>query len=123
MNSQSQNDSHISTWELLGELELPLGDGQNQVIHEWLNPTLEPLKLHEDTLRRVETSLQEVAMRAVETHTKENNRHVHFRIYWPILRASKSETWGFFRVDKFEQQGDGMLPSHSTELYLYLEVH
>lgn len=124
MNSQQQPASHNSNWELLGDLELPLNDDQYEAIHEWLSQTLEPLKLHGDLVRRVETSLQEAARRALETHTDKKMQHIHLRIHVPMERTSKGKTWGFFRVEKIEEESrNGQIPAHATELFLYLEAH
>ena len=124
MNSPSHPDSHHSNWELLGELELLLNADQNAAIHEWLSQTLEPLKLHEEIVRRVETSLQEAAGRALNTYMGNKRQYIHLRIHVPLDRTSKGTTWGFFRVEKNEEAPlDGKLPAHATELFLFLEAH
>jgi hypothetical protein len=124
MNSHLHSNSHDSTWELLGELELPLNGGQDPDIHAWINRILEPLKLHEDLLRRVERSLQEAATRALNTPTARKTQHIHLRMYLPVEHTSTGKNWGFFRVEKIEEQStDGDIPNHATELYLYLERH
>ena len=124
MNSQSHTDSHNSNWELLGEIELPFNGSQYEAIHEWLSQTLEPLKLHEDLIRRVETSLQEANRRAMDMHTGKKMQNIHLRIHVPLERTSKGKTWGFFRVEKIEEKStNGQMPDHATELFLYLEAH
>jgi hypothetical protein len=124
MNSPSHTASHNSKWELLGELELPLNGGQSDVIHDWLGQILEPLKLHEEIAHRVETSLQEAATRALDTYAGNETMHIHLRIHVPLERTSKGTTWGFFRVEKIEEEStDGQIPAHSSELFLYLEAH
>lgn len=124
MNSQSHTDTHNSNWELLGELKLSFKSGQHEAIHEWLSQILEPLKLHEDLIRRVETSLREAARRAMDTHAGKTMQHIHIRIHVPLVRTSKGKTWGFFRVEKIEETStNGQMPDHATELFLYLEAH
>jgi hypothetical protein len=124
MNSQSHIDSHNSNWELLGELELPQNGNRNEAIHEWLSQTLEPFKLNEDLIRRVETSLQEAAKRVLATHTGDKMQHIHLRILVPLERTSKGKTWGFFRVEKNKEgYTEGQRPDHVAELFLYLEAH
>src|SRR5512141_258783 len=103
MNSQPQTASNNSNWDLLGELELFLNTDQKEVIHGWLSQTLEPLKLHEDLIRRVETSLLEATRRAQDAHTGKKMQHLHLRIHMPMERTSKGKTWGFFRVEKIEE--------------------
>ena len=117
MNATSKTDLPGSKWDLLGELELPLSAGQNHTIHEWLNPVLDPLKLHEDLVHKVETSLRDAALRAFQSLTDQKMAHVHLRIHVPSERTSKGHNWGFFRIEKVEQE------EHAVELYLYLEAH
>jgi hypothetical protein len=124
MNSQPQTASNNSNWDLLGELELFLNTDQKEVIHGWLSQTLEPLKLHEDLIRRVETSLLEATRRAQDAHTGKKMQHLHLRIHMPMERTSKGKAWGFFRVEKIEENStDGQMPDHAIELFLYLEAH
>lgn len=124
MNSPSHPDSHNSNWELLGELELLLNADQNAAIHEWLSQTLEQLQLHEEIARRVETSLQEAAGRALNTYRENKRQHIHLRIHVPLERTSKGTAWGFFRVEKAEESPlDGKLTAHATELFLFREAH
>ena len=121
MNNQPHNDSHSSNWELLGELELPLNDNQNFTIHEWLDPILSPLQVHQDIFRRVETSLQEAGRRARDTHTERKYRHIHLKIYLPVNREL-GRNWSFFRVEKMGDHSMNKLPAdHAIELYLYVE--
>jgi hypothetical protein len=124
MDNQSQSTSHNANWELLGVLELSLNADQNETIHVWLNQILEPLHLHGDIVSKVESSLQEAARRALDAYTGNERKHIHLRIHVPLERTSKGTTWGFFRVEKIdEESGDGQIPAHSSELFLYIEAH
>jgi hypothetical protein len=123
MNSRLQTDASKPLWELLAELELPLGADQNETIHAWLDRILKPLNLYEDMCHRVERSLQEAASRALNVHLEKKTRHMHLKIYLPRDRVSKGKNWSFFRVEKAEEHSEEeQIPNHAIELYLYLET-
>jgi hypothetical protein len=73
-------------------------------------------------LSKVLKSAHDAAVRAMQVENMMKFEHIHFIIFVPQERASKGQTWGFFRVEKIESVGqDKKPPDHAIEFYLYLE--
>ena len=109
-------------WQILGELELPVGLNANGALQTWLTELLAPLGLHTDFLNKVLRSAQDSTERAPQPSTEMTLGHVHLSIFAPHLYTSKGKTWGFFRIEKIESAtADKNFPDHAIEYYLYLE--
>jgi len=109
-------------WQILGELELTVNPDTDHTINKWLAATLSPLDLSADFLNKILTSAQDAAARAMQTKTVIKFPHTHLLVFVPEDRASKVQTWGFFRIEKIESAKAGESPpDHAIEFYLYLE--
>jgi len=122
----SPNKIPATDWQLLGELELPVGAEVNGVVSAWLAKTLNPFKLHTDFLSKVTKSAQDAAVRAITSERVQMEfEHIHIRIFTPAKNPSelyKGQTWGFFRIEKVGMSTKNGNPhDHSIEFYLYLE--
>jgi hypothetical protein len=112
-----------TNWLSLGELEVRTGSDVERIIQTWLIDILNPLELHVDLFNRVLRSASEAASRALQLNdvTMELG-HIHVLAFAPHDYKSRGPTWGFFRLEKLEGNGqDQSLPHHSIELYLYIE--
>lgn len=119
----SSNRFSAADWQTLGELEVNAGSDIEQEIQAWLLAALGPLDLHNDVQSKIMRSAREAASQALEDRdvTGENG-HIHLLAFAPHDYASKGQTWGFFRLEKFaDHTEDQSLPEHSIEFYLYLE--
>ena len=112
-----------ANWQILGELEAPVGSDTESLIHSWLMETIDPLSLSSDFRFRVLRSAQEAVIRAVRLGgTADGSGHIHLRVFRPREVESDGRTWGFFWIDKLEATGENKIsPDHSIELYLYRE--
>lgn len=112
-----------ANWQILGELEAPVGSDTESLIHSWLMETLDPLSLSSDFRFRVLRSAQEAVIRAVRLGgTADESGHIHLRVFRPREVESDRRTWGFFWIDKLEATAENKIsPDHSIELYLYRE--
>jgi hypothetical protein len=115
----SHNEISGTDWQVLGELELPIGS--DDAIESWLVETLSPLTLHTDFLNKVLKSAQEVAARAMQADALMQFKHVHLLVFAPPDYASNRHNWGFFRIEKVENASHQDDPNHVIEFYLYLE--
>ena len=119
MNPNESNSRDLSGggWQVLGELQLTLGLNVEDEVHAWLTALLLPLLLHESFLNKVLRSAQEYSLRALRSTTDAAHGHVHLVIFVQRDHPRRSDTWGFFRIEKVEQE------EHTVELYLYPELH
>ena len=117
----SQNEISGTDWQVLGNLELPIGSGTDDVIASWLVETLSPLNLHTDFLNKVLKSAQEATARAMQAEVVIQFKHVHLLVFAPPDHTPSSDNWGFFRIEKVENARDQDYPNHAIEFYLYLE--
>ena len=110
-------------WQILGELELPIGIECNDTISTWLKENLSPLKLQLDFLNRILKSAQAAAASASQsTGTALESGHIHLVFYAPPIHEFAEKPWGFFRIEKFARVGVDKTPlDHSIEFYLYIE--
>jgi hypothetical protein len=109
-------------WQLLGELQLPVGSSNDDTIHSWLTEILPPLQLQMNLLNKILQSAKETAARVMHFDTATKFEHVHVLVFAPDNYTSKGQTWGFFRIEKLEfSKSFQDLPDHVVEFYLYLE--
>ena len=124
MNPADHSHTHNqrSDWQLLGDLELPVGTNLDEAIQTWLTKLFDPLALHGDFLNRILKSAQDAAARVFQSESAEKYDHIHLVIYGPRDQGSKQGTWGFFRVEKVEKTAEETsTAAHSIEFYLYRE--
>ena len=109
-------------WQTLGELELSVGAGVNDILPAWLTEILYPLDLPMDFLQRVLNSLQDSTSRALQSSTNVTLGHIHLSVFVPNNLISKGKNWGFFNIERIENRGDEVVAQgHSIEFYLYME--
>lgn len=111
-------------WYAVGELNLRAGSDLEQEIRAWLDQTLHPLDLSMEFLSRVHRSAREAASRALAMRAPaQKYGHIHVLVFAPRGNQQQGETWGFFRLEKLEACPENeILPDHSIEFYLYMEV-
>ena len=112
-----------ANWRSLGQLEVRSSSNVEDLIHVWLAETLNSLELPMDLFNRVLRSASEAANRALQLNEVNTTLgHIHLLAFVPHDYTSRGLTWGFFRLEKLEGNGqDHSLPHHSIELYLYLD--
>lgn len=109
-------------WQLLAELELPVGSSAEDAINAWLVEVLGSLDLQSHFLSQVLRSAQEAARRAMSSERAAEFRHIHFLVHTPTQPVSDGQTWGFFQIEKTGDPRNGGNPhDHAIEFYLYLE--
>lgn len=120
-----QNDlSHIHTpgWQILGELELPAGNGLENTIYTWLAEIVTPLRLSTEFLCKLSQFAQDAAARSKHVEHAMKVEQVHLIALAPAQITSTDGTWGFFQIEKVEHpSSDTSFPVRAIELYLYLE--
>lgn len=123
MNNFSTSHNIPSTdWQMLGELELPVGSSTEDAIHAWLSDILDPMRLHPHFLNQILQSAQDAAGRAMRSERAAEFRHLHVLVYAPRRLASNGQTWGFFQIEKMGNSIESGNPhDHAIEFYLYLE--
>jgi hypothetical protein len=118
----NSRDLYGAGWQVLGELELTLSGNVEDEVRAWLTVLLLPLLLHEGFLNKVLRSAHEYSLRALRSHMDASNGHVHLVILVKHDRTTRGDTWGFFRIEKIENDEQNPLHSdHTVEFYLYLE--
>lgn len=120
----SSADKPLQTdWQVLGELELPVGPECAEVTTTWLKENLSPLNLRMDLIHRILKSAQAAVVRAGESSVAAiETGHIHLVIFAPRFHETEGKTWGFFRIEKLESaRQEKNTPDHSIEFYLYIE--
>lgn len=122
-NKTSPNNFPGADWQLLDDLDLPVGSYMDdQVnINVWLMEILSPLELHIDFFNRVLNSVQDAIVRTMQVVARKRLTNIHLLIFAPADRTPNGQIWGFFRIEKVAGSlVDGNPSKHSIELYLYL---
>lgn len=123
-NKPSPNNFPGADWQLLDELELPVGSYMDEKINIniWLTEILRPLNLHTDFLNRVLSSAKDAITHVRQVVALTEFVDIHLLIFAPADFTSDRQIWGFFRIEKVGSSiGDGNPSNHSIEFYLYLE--
>ena len=121
-NSNPSHNIPHTDWQMLGELDLPVGYSTEDSLHAWLSEILNPLALHAHFLNQILQSAQDAAGRAMRSERAAEFQHLHFLVHAPRHPASNGQTWGFFQVEKMGTSTENRYPfDHLIELYLYLE--
>ena len=107
-------------WQMLWELELPLGADARLMFNSSLSEALAPLHVPAGLSDKILQSAEEATTRAM--HAEEMRRHQPTRllIYIPAGSPLHPQTWGFFRLEKIETGGVNSC-IHSIAFYLYRE--
>ena len=110
-------------WQVLGELELPVGSECAGVIDTWMREKLRPVKLQTDITNRIVKSAQNAVERFMESKgAGAEFGHIHILVFAPLSHKSKEKTWGFFRIEKLESVREAKNPpDHYIEFHLYFE--
>lgn len=118
----SHNHSPSPDWQLLGELELPVGVSTDDAVHTWLMELLDPLPLSTDFLNRVMKSAQDSAVRAMHPNIVKEFGHIHLSVFVPHGHAAQGKTWGYFHIERIEDREEGIVShDHAIDFYLYME--
>ena len=111
-----------SDWQVLGELELPIGSASAGVINAWLREKLSPLKLQVGFMNRILKSAQDAARHFESKAAGSEIGHLHILVFAPINPKLDQRTWGFFRIEKLESVMEAKNPpDHYIEFHLYFE--
>jgi len=110
-------------WQVLGELELPIGSESAGVINTWMREKLSLLKLEADFINRILKSAQDAARRFMESKDAEAKLgNIHILVVAPLSHKLEEKTWGFFRIEKLESTREAINPpDHYIEFHLYFE--
>lgn len=110
-------------WQILGELELAIGEAHKDVISAWIQEVLGSLKVHSNFKDRILTSTQEAVTRASQSLIPALKfEHVHLLVFAPAAGLSAGQSWGFFRIEKYESTAPSECSrEHAIEFYLYPE--
>jgi hypothetical protein len=121
VNNDNTNNPGVG-WQILGEMELPLGTSMADALHAWLKEILHPLNLQAELINKIITSAQDAVARAVHAGFMHKFEHIHLMVFVPSEQQAKERTWGFFRLEKIEAAKEGQTDGdHAVELYLYGE--
>lgn len=112
-----------TNWQVLGELELPIGSQFAGVIDKWMREKLSPLKLQAGITNRIVKSAQDAAARFAESKgAGAEIGQLHIRVLAPLSHKLDEKTWGFFRIEKLESVREAKNPpDHYIEFHLYFE--
>lgn len=115
-------DTSGENWQLLVNLELSLDSETDSVISSQLTELLSPLNLSTDFLNRVLDSAQDSVRRALRQNAATTFGHIHLSIFAPYERSQERKTWGFFHIERIENQGEAVnTHDHAIDFYLYVE--
>ena len=123
-NKPFRNNFPGADWQLLDELELPVGSSMDDKINinVWLTEILSPLELPTDFFNRVLSSAQDAIARPMQVVARTQLAHIYLLIFAPRENASNGKSWGFFRIEKGEMSiANKNRCSHLIEFYLYVE--
>lgn len=120
MNNITHNAN--TGWQILGELELPVGVNAEHTLYAWLIEILHPLYLQTGLRNKIIVSAQDAIERAIQAEIVRKFHHIHVTIFVPSKRSTKEQAWSFFRLEKFEDTKDGPVGGgHAVVFYLYGE--
>jgi hypothetical protein len=109
-------------WQLLGELDISVGSATDFTIDSRLTELLIPLDLSTDFKYRVMESVQDSVMRILQSNAVSTTGHIHLFIFAPYARILERKTWGFFHIERIENQTEvADTRDHAIDFYLYVE--
>lgn len=115
------NDLPRTDWQILGELELTVGNASDHTMNKWLKVVLGLLELHADFVNKVLRSAQDSTAHILQVASESRYEHIHLLVFVKFGQNSKGQTWGFFRVEKLKDTPTAISPDHAVEFYLYPE--
>jgi len=123
MNTDNNTHNNPSTgWQILGELELPVGASVEDALYSWLAEILQPLHFQEELLNKIIVSAQDAVVRTVHAEIMDKFEYFHLIVFVPSEQEKKEQAWGFFRLEKIEDAKDEQAGGdHTVEFYLYGE--
>ena len=112
-----------TSWQVLGELELPIGSEWTGAINTWMREKLGPLKLPADFMNRILKSALDAVRRFMESKgDMADIGRIHILVFAPLSHQLDGKTWGFFRIEKLESVREAKNPpDHYIEFHLYFE--
>lgn len=122
MNTYNTTHNPSAGWQILGELELPVGASVEDALYAWLTEILHSLCLQAELLNKIIASAQDAVARAVHAEIMYKFKHIHLVVLVPSEREAKEQAWGFFRLEKIEDAKEEQTGGdHAVEFYLYGE--
>lgn len=111
-----------ASWQTLGELELTADSRlSDEQFRAWLAECLSPLGLNVEFLNKVLKSAQDSTARLLSAHGNTRLEHIHLILFASTFDATKRQSWGFFRIEKIDEEEQTDPPDHTIEIYLYVE--
>lgn len=111
-----------SDWQFLGALTFPVDGSTDSTVDSWLMELLRPINLPTDFLNRVLASAHKSVVRALHSTIAMELRHIHLSIFVPREHEIKGRTWGYFHIERIEDQADSRVSNdHAIDFYLYME--
>jgi len=121
----TDNNTHNNSgagWQILGELELPVGASVEDTLNSWLTKILQPLHFQPELLNKIIVSAQDAVARSVHAEIMDKFVHIHLVVFVLSERDAKEKAWGFFHLEKIEDPKDEQAGGdHAVEFYLYGE--
>jgi len=122
VNTDNNTHNPNAGWQILGELELPVGASVEDALYAWLTEILQPLHFQPELLNKIIASAQDAVARAVHAEVMDKFEHIHLMVFVLSEREEKEQAWGFFRLEKIEDAKDEQAGGdHAVEFYLYGE--
>ena len=111
-------------WLPIGQLKLPLPSTPKGSLEAWLLETFEPIDLPPELLDTLKISITEAVSR-MNLSPIQSTQEASLKLFvsQDVKTAQPSNRyWGFFRLEKAGiGSGEGDIPKHILEYYLYLE--
>jgi len=122
VNTYKRTDNHETDWQILGELELPVGLSVDDKIHTWLTEILSPLNLSTEFFERFLKSAQASASHAMGAKGSVQLGQVHISILMLQVHSLVGKSWGFFQIERIDNKADDVdAHEHAIDFYLYVE--
>jgi len=122
MNTSSHTHTQNPGWQTLGVLELPVNVHMEETAVKWLEEILAPLNLATKFLERFSQFTQTLVTRAREVYAMTQLNHIHISILVPHKHSLKGKSWGFFHIERIENQAEDIQSQdHTIDIYLYVE--
>lgn len=120
MNTDNTTHTPNTDWQILGELELPIGSNAQNTLYAWLTEIIRPLNMQAELVNKIIASAQDAVARAVHAEILLKFEHIHLTVFVPSERKEKEQAWGFFRLEKIEDTKQKLTGGdHAIEFYLY----
>ena len=122
VNTSKTTHERDSGWQTIGELGVSVGIDTDNVIHVWLTKVLSSLYLSTEFVERFSKSVLASVTRAFGTNGMVPFVNVHISILTPHIYNSVGKSWGFFQIERIENQGETVdTRDHAIDFYLYVE--